>query len=119
MTKKELIDHLQHLEQYTHYSEDAPALREVIEMLTERGERTETHACDFENLPSAQSEQTDCEYCHEDGDGYVTPLEKNCHAVVWCSPIDGWVLSVKYGSWRKDVPIRFCPMCGRRLPGRR
>ena len=33
MTKQELIDHLKHLEQYTHYSEDAPALREVIEML--------------------------------------------------------------------------------------
>jgi len=33
MTKQELIDHLQHLEQYTHYSEDAPALREAIEML--------------------------------------------------------------------------------------
>ena len=33
MTKQELIDHLQHLEKYTHYSEDAPALREVIEML--------------------------------------------------------------------------------------
>ena len=33
MTKKELIDHLQHLEQYTHYSEDAPALRETIAML--------------------------------------------------------------------------------------
>ena len=46
MTKQELIDHLQHLEKYTHYSEDAPALREVIEMLTERGERTGTHAHD-------------------------------------------------------------------------
>ena len=57
MTHKELIDHLQNLEQYTHYSEDAPALREVIEMLKcsempngseERTEeRTETHACDL------------------------------------------------------------------------
>ena len=56
-----------------------------------------------------------CPYCHEDSDGYVTPLEKNCHAFVRRSPIDGWVLSVKYGAWRKDIPIRFCPMCGRRL----
>lgn len=57
MTKKELIDHLQHLEKYTHYSEDAPALREAIEMLEcsempngseERTqERTRTHACDL------------------------------------------------------------------------
>jgi hypothetical protein len=57
MTKKELIDHLQHLEKYTHYSEDAPALREVIEMLKcsempndwkkRTEERTEAHACDL------------------------------------------------------------------------
>lgn len=56
MTRKELIDHLQHLEKYTHYSEDAPALREAIEMLKcseipnssdERTDkRTGTHACD-------------------------------------------------------------------------
>lgn len=56
MTREELIDHLEHLERYTHYSEDAPALREVIEMLKcsempnsseERtNKRTETHACD-------------------------------------------------------------------------
>ena len=56
-----------------------------------------------------------CPYCHEDSDGYVTPLEKNCHAFVRRSPIDGWVLSVKYGAWRKDIPIRFCPICGREL----
>ena len=61
------------------------------------------------------SRQVACEYCHEDSDGYVTPLEKNCHAFVRCSPIDGWILSLKYGSWRKDVQIRYCPMCGRRL----
>lgn len=56
MTREELIEHLEHLEKYTHYSEDAPALREVIEMLKcsempnsseERtNKRTETHACD-------------------------------------------------------------------------
>ena len=56
-----------------------------------------------------------CEYCHEDSDGYVTPLEKNCHAFVRFSQIDGWTLSIKYGSWHKDVQIRYCPMCGRRL----
>ena len=30
---KILLDHLKHLERYTHYSEDAPALREAIEIL--------------------------------------------------------------------------------------
>ena len=63
----------------------------------------------------AISRQSACEYCHEDSDGYVKPIEKNCHAFVRCSPIDGWILSLKYGSWRKDVQIRYCPMCGRRL----
>ena len=61
------------------------------------------------------SRQASCDYCHEDSDGYVTPLEKNCHAFVRRSPIDGWVLSVKYGAWRKDISIRFCPICGREL----
>lgn len=31
---------------------------------------------------SAQPEQTDCDYCHEDSDGYVKPIEKNGHAFV-------------------------------------
>lgn len=56
MTKEELIKHLEHLADYVKYSEDAPALREVIEMLEcsempngseERTQkRTETRACD-------------------------------------------------------------------------
>ena len=57
MTREELIKHLEHLAEYVKYSEDAPALREVIEMLKcsempngseERTQkRTETHACDL------------------------------------------------------------------------
>lgn len=57
MTKQELIDHLEHLAEYVKYSEDAPALREVIEMLKcsempndwkkRTQKRTETHACDL------------------------------------------------------------------------
>lgn len=78
MTREELIDHLSHLEKYTHYSEDAPALREVIEMLTERTQkRTQTHACDcisrqeaidwclegLNNMPSARPEIIRCKDC--------------------------------------------------------
>ena len=69
MTREELITHLEHLAEYVKYSEDAPALREVIEMLkcseipnsskdffwknARKNARkyTETHACD---LPPAQ-----------------------------------------------------------------
>lgn len=65
MTREELIEHLEHLEKYTHYSEDVPALREVIEILkcsempnsskdffwknARKNARkyTETHACVF------------------------------------------------------------------------
>ena len=35
----------------------------------------------LEKLPSAQPENTDCIYCHENSDGYVKPIEKNCHAL--------------------------------------
>ena len=96
MTKEELIDHLKHLAGYVKYSEDAPALREAIEMLTEERteERMETHACDLisrqaaidalthkwngmvtsvfdviNSLPSAQPEIIrckDCEYGEQD-----------------------------------------------------
>jgi hypothetical protein len=33
MTREELIAHLEHLAEYVKYSEDAPALREAIEIL--------------------------------------------------------------------------------------
>ena len=38
MTRAELINHLEHLAEYVKYSEDAPALREVIEMLKDNGD---------------------------------------------------------------------------------
>lgn len=59
---------------------------------------------------SAQSEQTDCEFCHEDLDGYVSPIEKNSHAVIY-----GSVLHLKANGWSGKVQIKYCPMCGRRL----
>lgn len=58
--------------------------------------------------------QTNCEYCHEDSDGYVKPIEKNCHAFVRFG-MDGWELSLKANGWHGEARIKFCPMCGRRL----
>lgn len=55
-----------------------------------------------------------CEYCHEDSDGYVKPLEKNCHAFVWFG-MDGWELSLKANGWHGSAKINYCPMCGRDL----
>ena len=65
-------------------------------------------------LPSAQPEQTDCEYCHEDSDGYVKPIEKNNHAFVRFG-VSGWELSMRANGWHGSAKIRFCPMCGRNL----
>jgi len=68
----------------------------------------------IKHLPSAQPEQTDCDYCHEDRDGYVRPIEKNSHA---------WIvrrgrsmkLRVGFKGGYSECDILFCPMCGRRL----
>ncbi len=61
-------------------------------------------------LKQLRSEQTDCEYCHEDSDGYIRPIEKNCHASIHAT-----FLRIKANGWNKNVNINFCPMCGRKL----
>ena len=68
----------------------------------------------IETVPSAQPENADCIYCHEDSDGYVKPIEKNCHAFISFG-MDGWELSLKANGWHGSAKIRYCPMCGRRL----
>ena len=55
-----------------------------------------------------------CEYCHEDSDGCVKPIEKNNHAFVRFG-MDGWELDLKANGWRGSAKIRYCPMCGRDL----
>lgn len=64
------------------------------------------------NLPSAEPKP--CEYCNEDVDGFVTPLEKNGHAFVRFG-MNGWELSLKANGWHGSAKIRYCPMCGRDL----
>lgn len=68
----------------------------------------------FMAFASAQPEQTDCEYCHEDSDGYVRPIEKNSHAYIY-PVLDGWHIVMKANKWKGKIPINFCPICGRRL----
>lgn len=58
--------------------------------------------------------QKTCEYCHEDVDGFVTPLEKNGHAFVRFG-MDGWELDLTANGWHGSAKIRYCPMCGRDL----
>lgn len=63
---------------------------------------------------SAEPEQTNCEYCHEDSDGYVRPIEKNSHA--WLVRRGRTMrLHVCFKGEYRECDILFCPMCGRRL----
>ena len=55
-----------------------------------------------------------CEYCNEDSDGYVKPLEKNSHAFIRFG-MNGWEISLQAKGWRGECKIRYCPMCGRDL----
>lgn len=68
----------------------------------------------FVKMPSAQPERTDCEYCHEDADGYVKPIEKNNHAFVRFG-MNGWELDLKANGWHGSAKINYCPVCGRKL----
>lgn len=61
-----------------------------------------------------RTETRACEYCHEDADGYVKPIEKNCHAFIRFG-MNGWELSLKANGWHGSAKIRYCPMCGRDL----
>lgn len=64
--------------------------------------------------PEPPEQQATCEYCHEDAEGYVRPVEKNSHAFVRFG-MNGWELSLKGNGWHGETPIYFCPMCGRKL----
>lgn len=55
-----------------------------------------------------------CEYCNEDSDGYVKPIEKNNHAFVRFG-MNGWELNLQANGWHGSAKIRYCPMCGRDL----
>lgn len=55
-----------------------------------------------------------CEYCNEDSDGYVKPIEKNNHAFVRFG-MNGWELDLTANGWHGSAKIRYCPMCGRDL----
>lgn len=65
-------------------------------------------------IEALEQQPNKCEYCHEDSDGYIKPLEKNCHAYIEFG-MHGWVIELKAKGWRGKAPINFCPMCGRRL----
>ena len=61
---------------------------------------------------SRQAEQSACEYCHEDLEGYVKSIEKNGHAY-----IQNGKLALRANGWWGECAINYCPMCGRKLRG--
>lgn len=58
--------------------------------------------------------KTRCEYCQDDFDGYVTPIEKNGHALIHRG-MNGWKIDLRAKGWHGEAHIKFCPMCGRKL----
>lgn len=58
--------------------------------------------------------KTRCEYCQDDIDGYVTPIEKNGHALIHRG-MNGWKIDLRAKGWHGEVQIKYCPMCGRKL----
>lgn len=59
-------------------------------------------------------EKLRCEYCSEDYDGYVKPLDKNAHVSVWDNPHEK-ILKIDWYGHRMKIDIKYCPMCGRKL----
>lgn len=59
-----------------------------------------------------------CQYCTEDAEGYVSclPREGNGNAALHDSASKGPVLVIR-GPYkmRVEIPVNFCPMCGRYL----
>lgn len=64
-------------------------------------------------MPETEKQKI-CEYCHEDSDGYVTPLEKNCHAFIRFG-MNGWRIELHANGWHGETKINYCPMCGRKF----
>lgn len=57
---------------------------------------------------------SECEYCHEDYDGYCRPLDKNAHVCVFDNIANHYMRVDWYGH-SMNIPINYCPMCGRKL----
>ena len=63
---------------------------------------------------SDAKKQEICEYCHEDFDKHVKPIEKNGHAYIHFG-MNGWCLELSAKGWNGETKINYCPMCGRKL----
>lgn len=55
---------------------------------------------------------TECEYCTGDSDGFKNMLD---NSAIICAHGNNPVIKIKANGRQWIFPIRFCPMCGRRL----
>lgn len=55
-----------------------------------------------------------CEYCNEDFDGYVKPLDKNGHVAVFDKPHEK-ILDIDWYGHKMRLPISYCPMCWQKV----
>lgn len=56
-----------------------------------------------------------CDYCQPDADGYVKPIEKNGHALIYPGLFGRGRLYIRLKGDSRACDINYCPMCGRRL----
>ena len=55
-----------------------------------------------------------CEYCNEDFDGYVKPLDKNGQVAVFEKPHEK-ILDIDWYGHKMRLPISYCPMCRQKV----
>ena len=99
------------------YDSDNVALRKEVEALPS----AQPESCEYYALCRHGRDENKlrarlgfCEYCNEDADGFVTPIDKNGHAFVRFG-MNGWELNLKANGCHGSAKIRYCPMCGRDL----
>lgn len=99
--------------------EQCNTIREAVEfqLLVAQGTNTSNIAVSVKNglvfmsLLDEKLSQERCTYCHEDREGYVSA---NGAFFLSYDRFDGWLLHAGKSKC-KPRPIKYCPMCGRRL----
>lgn len=56
-----------------------------------------------------------CKYCKTDCEGYIQPLDKNAHVFLRETTQYRANLIIEWYGHYMDIPIKYCPICGRDL----
>ena len=98
--------------------EQCKAIRDCVEFQIMVAQATNTTSLSipakyglvFMSLLDEKTAQETCEYCHEDKDGYTKSHGAFC---LLYDRFEGWQLHA--GKSCRPRPVKYCPMCGRRL----